>query len=431
MAEKKAASVQLQRVPRDLYKAHQAIAVTPSPGSKITLLDRRFFNALLEEAQKQGNKDVYRTPLASVLSGANFTSTNYEVAKAVLRSLAKTTVEWSIVETDSPDGATKGQKIWGITSLVAHASLISEGKGSRVMFEWSYSPVIRSGLLSPERYVGLPMDVFVTLSTNAAAALYEICMRYLSNRNGLTSKDTWESWRPRLTGVSNESAGETQYKFFKRDTLVPAIKEINAVTNIEVELREFKTGRKITHIQFSSSIKTQKSLNVSESVLPHEEIIQRLSALGFDDAATAKFYTSYDAEILLDTLAFVEERIKKGDIASPAALFRDALKKGYGAREGKKLARPKAPEEATVKGDTKPLPLQGATQVKDEPSKLAAIEEYIKNLSAKELKPLLTRFEAQATGLVKEQFVKSGMKAKIVRVAFAQFVADSGKVQAM
>lgn len=424
MAEKKAASTQLQRVPRDLYKAHQAIAVTPSPGSKITLLDRRFFNALLEEAQKQGDQDVYRAPLATVLSGANFTSTNYEVAKAVLRSLAKTTVEWSIVESDSPDGATKGQKIWGITSLVAHASLISEGKGSRVMFEWSYSPVIRSGLLAPDRYVGLPMDIFVTLSTNAAAALYEICMRYLSNRNGLTNKEPWESWRPRLTGVSNESAGETQYKFFKRDTLVPAIKEINAVTNIDVELREFKTGRKITHIQFSSSIKAQESLNVSESVLPHEEIIKRLSALGFDDAATAKFYTGYEAEILLDTLTFVEERIKKGDIASPAALFRDALKKGYGAKEGKKLSKGTV-QDARIK---KEVPERVATKPVDEsepPSKFASAEAYMEKLSTKDMKALVARFAKSLSGLLAEQFTKSGLKSKLVRVALAQFVLDN------
>ena len=55
-------------------------------------------------------------------------------------------------------------------------------------------------MLDPSRYVQRDIAVFASLGTGTAASLYEICTRYLTNFGGLTNKETWEWWRPRLTG---------------------------------------------------------------------------------------------------------------------------------------------------------------------------------------------------------------------------------------
>ena len=299
-------------IKRDIYKAHQAIAVAPSPGSRINLLTRRFFNVLLQHAQRQGNVETFRAPLSAILNDANYSSQNFEVAKAVLRGLAKTTVEWSVVN-DESEKTNVGRR-WGISSLLAQAELIDDG--SSIHFEWSYAPAIRNSMLDPSRYVQLDMAVFASLRTGTAASLYEICTRYLTNFGGLTNKETWEWWRPRLTGVPDDGTPtEGGYKFFKRDRLMPAINEINELSNITVELHEFRTGRRITHIQFSSKEKSQASLGLES--IENDGVVERLCDIGFTEPAAAKLYAANESDVLAATLAYVEMRVKKAAPSPP------------------------------------------------------------------------------------------------------------------
>lgn len=118
---------------RDTHKTHQAIDVAPSRGSRINPLTRRFFNVLLQHAQRQGNVETFRAPMSAILADANYSSQNFEVAKAVLRGLAKTTGEWSMVNEEG-EGGNVGRR-WGISSLLAQAELIDDG--SSITFEWS------------------------------------------------------------------------------------------------------------------------------------------------------------------------------------------------------------------------------------------------------------------------------------------------------
>ena len=107
--------------------------MAPSPGSRINPLTRRFFNVLLQHAQRQGNVETFRAPMSAILADANYSSQNFEVAKAVLRGLAKTTGEWSMVNEEG-EGGNVGRR-WGISSLLAQAELIADG--SSITFEWS------------------------------------------------------------------------------------------------------------------------------------------------------------------------------------------------------------------------------------------------------------------------------------------------------
>lgn len=402
----------------EVFKPHQAVAVSPSPGMKITLLMRKFFNILLHTVQEQGDQETYRAPMSDIFSTAAMDPRNMEIAKETLRSMAKTTVEWDRIRGEEDDVLS-----WGISALLADAEFLTVG--GRLYLEWSYSPKVRQRLLDPYRYVQLPLAIFNNFRSGSAAALYEICMKYLTNYNGLTNKAQWEWWKPRISGI-NDSKSTGEYRFFKRDTLMPAINEVNAVSGLQVSLLEFKTGRKITHLQFSVQRKPQSMLPLESSEdLIDVDILRRMEALGLAKSTIDVLYTENEPEVLAATLDFVESRVAKGGIKSPAALFRDALKKGYGAAEASKPSK-----DETTKAQRKKQKSDFGSDADDPPSKLAAIEEYIKGLSSNELKPLQTQFEAQATGLIKEQFVKSGMKTKIVRVAFAQFVADNGLAQA-
>lgn len=404
--------------PPDIYKAHQAVAVLPAPGSRITLLMRRFFNVLLQYAQRAGQTEIYRVEFSSILGDADYSSNNFDVAKDVLRAMAKTTVEWNIVN-DTPDekGITKD---WGITTLLSHARIYQVK--NRLVLEWSYSPVMRQDILDPKRYVPLSLRIYGSIKTGSAAALYEICMRYLTNVNGLTNRAEIEWWRPRITGVALKDDALFEYKYFKRDVLIPAIKEINEITDIEVELLEFKTGRKVSHIQFMSRPKKQQSMDlVSHIELVDEALMARILALGASDDLANKIYIAHEEETLRSTLDYVERRIARGGVESPIALFRDALKKGYGKSEpGNGAEQPKRIEPKPSKDEKKP---------NQAPTKHQAAQEYIDALAPGARQDLINSFSKTITGLVAEHYEKSGLKSKIVRTRLVQFVLDSGLVE--
>ena len=61
---------------------------------------------------------------------------------------------------------------------------------------------------------------------------------------GQTARKSWAWWRPVLLGrPDDERLQRLEYRIFKRDTLRPALAEINALADIEIEMLEFKSGR--------------------------------------------------------------------------------------------------------------------------------------------------------------------------------------------
>lgn len=363
--------------------------------------------------------ETYRVPVEQILIGADYSSANYEVAKNALRNMAKTTVEWSVI---GDDGEEDGVELrWGLSSLLADAEFIVIN--NRVYLEWSYGPKIRNHLLDPSRYVQLSLKICSGLKTGTAVALYEICMRYLTNAGGLTNKAEWEWWRPRLTGIPDaDSDQQREYRYFKRDALVPAINEINALTDIEVELREFKTGRKITHIQFSSKRKAQGILEVDcQKSIVDDDLMRRILAFGIVDTLAAKLYASRDEETVRATVEYVEGRIQKGGVESPAALFRDALKRGYGKQEAER-SREKVPPASKAATPQKVIEVEP----KDSEAQRARLsaQAYIDGLEPGDKASLIDSFVASLEGLLLEQYRKRGLKSKIVEAGLLKYIQE-------
>ena len=404
--------------PPDIYKAHQAVAILPAQGSRITLLMRRFFNVLLQHAQHSGAMETYQVEFSNVLGNAGYTSNNFEVAKGVLRSMANTTVEWNIVnERADSNGVIKD---WGITTLLSHARVVQ--MRNRLVLEWSYSPIMRQEILDPKRYVPLSLRIYGTIKTGSAAALYEICMRYLTNVNGMTNKAEVEWWRPRITGVAMKDETPMEYKYFKRDVLLPAIKEINEITDIEIELMEFKTGRKITHLQFVAKAKPQQSFDLEHAMdIVDPDLMQRILAMGANADIANKIYTEFDEETLRDTLNYVEKRILKGGVDSPIALFRHALKKGYG-RGGSETDSPqgKVKQKPITKESAKP-----AQKDAEKSMKAKEAQAHITGLDSAGKKNLLNAFEATQPAIVAEALRKSGTRSKMVSVLLEKYVIEN------
>lgn len=281
-------------------KAVNTLAIVPK-STRITTLARKSYNVLLYQAQEQGlEHDVFKAPLDSIVKGLDFDSNDHGLIKKHLRAMVSTTVEWQ-----SP---TVGEgAAWNVSGLLAHAK-VSKERG-QVWVEWSYAVNLKQELLDPTVFARLRLDVLSQLRTHAGVVLYEICTRY---RNvGRTSRQPWRWWYPVLSGnPTSERSDRLEYRIFKRDTLKPAIAEVTAITDLEIELVEHKQGRFVDEIQFLIGVKKQASLALGRPPQPVDvELVQRAHVLGIGEDALEPLLAEFGDAAVRPALDAVERRV--------------------------------------------------------------------------------------------------------------------------
>jgi len=315
----------------ELRKAVEAIAIQPKSG-KITLLTRKLFNVLLAVAQHADESgDTYRALLSDIVANSAFDSNDTALVKEHLRRMVSVQVEWSTGTSSQKPG-----RKWGISTLIADAEILEDPATRRVWVEFSFAPKIKKKLLDPVQYARLSLQFQSQLRSSAGLALYEICVRYLTNPSHLTMRETWEWWRPILSGTPDTEAGDEakrEYKYFKRDYLRPAIAEVNAVTNIFVELIEHREGRRVAEIQFRVTERKQPMLALDEHPNVFDStLVDRMVKIGIPLKDAQTLYADSEENRIRAALQMTEQRMRSTSlpaVRSAAALFKDALKKGY------------------------------------------------------------------------------------------------------
>jgi len=311
-----------------LRKPVNTLAIVPK-SARITSLGRKSYNVLLYEAQEQGlEKEVFRAPLDRIIKGVDFDSNDHALIKKHLRAMVSTTVEWQ-----SP---TAGEgSAWNVSGLLAHAKLTKER--GQVWVEWSYAVNLKQELLEPTVFARLKLEILSQLRSHAGIALYEICTRY--KEVGRTARQHWRWWRPVLSGQpETEKTAKLEYRIFKRDTLKPAIAEVCAVTDVDVELVEHKEGRFIAEIQFTVRPKRQSPLPLQQPPEPVDlTLVAKATELGVDDEKVEALISEYGAEAVR---AGLESLARRAASAFPSPL-RDHYRylRSLMPGEAEKLAR--------------------------------------------------------------------------------------------
>jgi hypothetical protein len=315
----------------ELRKAVEAIAIQPKSG-KITLLTRKLFNVLLAVAQQADDSgDTYRALLSDIVANSAFDSNDTALVKEHLRRMVSVQVEWS----QGTSSQKPGRK-WGISTLIADAEILEDPNTRRVWVEFSFAPKIKKKLLDPVQYARLSLQFQSQLRSSAGLALYEICVRYLTNPSHLTMREPWAWWRPILSGTPDteaEDEAKREYKYFKRDYLRPAIAEVNAVTNIFVELIEHREGRRVAEIQFRVTERKQPMLALDEHPNVFDStLVDRMVKIGIPLKEAQTLYADSEENRIRAALQMTEQRMRSTTlppVRSAPALFKDALKKGY------------------------------------------------------------------------------------------------------
>lgn len=286
-----------------LLKPVNTLGWTPKE-KKITILARKSWNVLLHLAQNQGiEKQEFTATLSQVVRSIDYGSNDLELIKKHLRGMVSTTVEWQ--SPTSGEGA-----YWTVCGLLSHAKL-TKVRGE-IWVEWSYAVNMRQELLEPRVFARLQLPILSQLRTHAGLALYEICTRYKDI--GRTARQSWHWWRPVLSGrPENEKTAKMEYRIFKRDCLRLAIAEVSAVTDIEVELVEYKAGRFISDLQFLVKPKAQQDLPFPETPKPVDlALIARASRLGVDSDRAESLQEEFGEQALTAGLDALEKRIASG-----------------------------------------------------------------------------------------------------------------------
>lgn len=283
-----------------LKKPVNTLAIVPQ-SRRITPLFRKSYNVMLRLAQEQGlEREVYRAPMGAVVRGLDFDSNDTALIKKHLRAMASTIVEWQSPTTG--EGSS-----WAVSGLIGHAEMRKER--GQTWLEWSYSVKLRQELLQPSVFAKLSIEVIAQLRSHGAIALYEICARY--REVGQTSRQAWAWWRPVLSGKpETDQTRQQEYRFFKRDVLKPAIAEVNAITDLCVELVEFRAGRFISDLQFKVGRRERPEGVLSDEIEPLDlSLLARARDLSIDGQAAEELLDEFGDVLMRIGLDRLEKRL--------------------------------------------------------------------------------------------------------------------------
>lgn len=398
-----------------LRKPVNTLAIVPK-SDKITLTARKIYNVMLQYAQRQGvDKERYSARLKEIATGIDFNSNNTEVIKQYFRQMATTGVEWQSPTTG--EGAR-----WSISALIAHADLVQ--KGNELILEWSYAPNIKQELLDPQRFAKMSLQVLATLNTMASLVLYEICCRYADNPSGLTARQPWAWWRPVLTGSPDSATSAyLQYKIFNRDVLKKAVKRVNEVTDLEVELIEHKAGRTVQDLQFHVRRKQAVSAKPNVSIEPVDlKTIGEAIKAGVKQEKAEKLLLKYGAPALDEAIGAVRERQQRPGlepVRNPEKYVQTILQSG---QFPSRVEEPVTAKPFDTKAERLKLIEQFMLRKRSE------LYAMFQEMPEADQSVWIDRFSKEglpASGALRKAFAGKGIQSPIVRPAFLKFLGNA------
>ena len=310
-----------------LHKSVIALAIVPT-NRALTVTGRKAYSVMLHLAQMQaaaGREGVdggFAAPLNSILRGFGATNSISSDAKKYIDQMVSTKVEWrplSKSEQQLPltfgiDGKEEGASPAQITDELRIFNLLAEvriyKRAGENWVTWYYPPSIREELVSPSRWAQVDFAVLRQLTTYCAVALYEMCARYRDSPAGVTSRQHWSWWAEALR--SSPTSKVRAWRKFKNEFVTPAIKEINDLGDIEIELIEFRRGREVEFVQFGVNKSARRPERIAP-VPPDVTNILRGGKLGVRDTVIEELERAYGVVAVTEGLDRYERFLSGSD----------------------------------------------------------------------------------------------------------------------
>jgi len=367
-------------------------------GARLSLTQRKLVNALLYHAYDTLLiDDTHTIPIPLLMEIIGFESRNQAHLKKAIRGLTETSIEWDMMDDD-------GSSVWEVATLLSYAR-IQDGKCT-----YRYDKSLAEKLHDPSVFAKINLSVVRDIRSAHTLALYENCFRYVGI--GRTPKWGIEVFR-RLMAVEG-LASYQQFKVLKRDLIVPSMKEINTLSNINVELLTEKKGRTIATVQFLVKRNPQMALMGIEEddEISSSAAYKPLIEAGFNKAVVRAWVLEYGENYLLDKLGLVTRLAAKGKIkSSKAGFLKAAIEQDYQNEAAQDKKR--AAEAQKVLADRAIT----EKQIKDLREALRKAETDYRWAVAGIIQDNFDRLDMGERTAIQEEF-ESGLKGHIYREAF-------------
>jgi hypothetical protein len=314
----------------------------------------------------------------------------------------------------------ENERQWTSERLVSSVTLVNpEGfnkHSGQVWFGYAFPPEVHEQVMAPSTYTRLSIVYQSSLKSGSALALYEICRRYATNPSKLTFIQPYEHWYGVITGNPVSADSLPEYKYFKRDTLKPAIAEINALTDINIELVEHKNGRRVEKLQFRVQQNQQSKLEFPAPPVIDMELVDRVMKFGFSLADASELIAQHSDDTVRTAVARVEGRMEAKNLSpleAPAGYFRWALQD---VARNPQAAVPSLAKRSSTKSSTGPSVMEKFLAARAQ----EALAVY-KQLDEKERKRIFELFRQQNSS--KAIKLDKGIESAMVRALFSGWYA--------
>lgn len=166
---------------------------------------------------------------------------DYKAVKKVCESLMG---KW--LDIPQPNGG------WLLTQWISAAEYIP-GEG---VIEFTFSQKLKPYLLDmKDKFTTYKLGYVLLLRSVYGIKLYEIAKMWSGAKSPNAFKYELDEFK-KILGVGEDSY--PLYADFKRRAIIPAIKEINEKTDLTLDFKEIKKGRKVVALDFKIKFKAQK-----------------------------------------------------------------------------------------------------------------------------------------------------------------------------
>jgi hypothetical protein len=295
-------------------------------GAKLSLLQRKLVNALLYNAYDQlltAREHHINTSVLCEMIG--FDSNNIAYLKASLKGLMETVVEFDVLEED-------GEQSWEAMVLLPYAKL----KGG--ICTYRYERALAEKLYHPDVYSKINLSVLREMNSAHALVLYENCYRYVD----IAHTPWWDVDVFRKLMSVDQMVSYKQFKLLNRAVIQPAIKEVNELSNIKIELETKRKGRTITGLRFIIGLNQQLSLvgMDAEDEVTDLPAYKALIAVGVSKALARLWALEHGEEYIFDKLDLANQQEASGRIkVSKVGFLKSALDEDYHNEEANKTKR--------------------------------------------------------------------------------------------
>lgn len=389
-------------------------------GAKLSLVQRKLINALLYNAYDAlltAREHHITTALLCEMIG--FDSHNTAHLKSALKGLMETIVEFDVLEED-------GEQSWEAMVLLPYVKI----KGGRCTYR--YEQALAEKLYHPDVYSKINLSVLREMNSAHALVLYENCYRYVD----IAHTPWWDVDIFRKLMSVDKLASYQQFKLLNRAVIQPAMKEVNALSNIHIELETRRKGRTVTGVRFVIRPNAQMSLMgmEGEDAVTDMAAYRSLVGEGISKTLARAWVLEYGETYVFEKLDLASKQAASGKIkSSKAGFLKSAIEGDYrneDAQIRKQVATAQTAKEARLRVQAQLEGLRAALREAENSYRKAVarmIDETLATMTQERRDAVAARFQQGLESRVQlEAFKRAGWADRLNAPAIRAFWEGEG-----